>query len=299
MSSYQNDRNLDDAFARVAQQAGGIQPLLDSFFGFLHRSTDFYVVYDPNSKDKADMGFPPEKAMQMLVDSFSRFPYKEYNAITRPRQGEVISQSHLGANISANSKNSTDKQKTQKTNSKLPHNKPPYNEDGKQIPIGNGGVGPNYLWSQTLTEVTIYIAVETGIRGKDVKCTIATKSIILSIKDVVILEGEWEDNIKREESTWIINLSDGNAPEIVITLDKARKTWWKHAIVGHPEIDTSKVDSTQKIDEYDETTQAAIRKIMFEQRQKMLGIDVSVESTAGNVEEMLASALKVPGGPSL
>jgi hypothetical protein len=29
------------------------------------------------------------------------------------------------------------------------------------------------------------------------------------------------------------------------------------------------VDSTQNISEYDETTQAAIRKIMFEQKQKV------------------------------
>ena len=30
------------------------------------------------------------------------------------------------------------------------------------------------------------------------------------------------------------------------------------------------MDSTQNINEYDETTQAAIRKIMFEQKQKVI-----------------------------
>jgi hypothetical protein len=29
--------------------------------------------------------------------------------------------------------------------------------------------------------------------------------------------------------------------EVIVTLEKRRKTWWKHVIVGHPEIDTSKV----------------------------------------------------------
>ena len=29
--------------------------------------------------------------------------------------------------------------------------------------------------------------------------------------------------------------------EIVIILEKTKKTWWKSVIVGHPEIDTTKV----------------------------------------------------------
>ena len=37
---------------------------------------------------------------------------------------------------------------------------------------------------------------------------------------------------------------------------------------GDEEIDTSKVESTKKIEEYDGQTQGAIRKIMFDQNQK-------------------------------
>jgi hypothetical protein len=36
-----------------------------------------------------------------------------------------------------------------------------------------------------------------------------------------------------------------------------------------PTLSPAQVDSTQNISEYDETTQAAIRKIMFEQKQKV------------------------------
>jgi hypothetical protein len=31
-----------------------------------------------------------------------------------------------------------------------------------QIPIGNGGVGPGYSWTQTLNELTVYIDLEPG-----------------------------------------------------------------------------------------------------------------------------------------
>jgi hypothetical protein len=44
----------------------------------------------------------------------------------------------------------------------------------------------------------------------------------------------------------------------VITLEKVVKTWWSCVIEGHSEIDTSKVDSTCKVGDYDEETQVYI-----------------------------------------
>ena len=81
--------------------------------------------------------------------------------------------------------------------------------------------------------------------------------------------GEFEDAIRRSESMWTL-CSDGiGGPQLVLSLEKTRKTWWKSAVIGHPEIDTTKVDSKQSIDEYDEATQATIRKLMFEQKEKV------------------------------
>lgn len=51
-----NDGRFDDLFLQIAGQMGGIEPLLDEFFGFLSRKTDFYVEFEPNQK--AHMGFP-------------------------------------------------------------------------------------------------------------------------------------------------------------------------------------------------------------------------------------------------
>ena len=39
-------------------------------------------------------------------------------------------------------------------------------------------------------------------------------------------------------------------------------------MVGHPEIDATLVDSTRRVEDYDDETQATIRKIMHEQRSK-------------------------------
>jgi hypothetical protein len=57
-------RRTDELYAALAQQAGGIEPLLDSFFEFLHRKTDFYVVTrDPTARG---MGFAPGVAQQKV-----------------------------------------------------------------------------------------------------------------------------------------------------------------------------------------------------------------------------------------
>jgi hypothetical protein len=57
------DRPFDGLFLSVAQKCGGIEPLLDEFFSFLHRRTDFYVV-DPNPR--RPMGFADGVAEAMV-----------------------------------------------------------------------------------------------------------------------------------------------------------------------------------------------------------------------------------------
>lgn len=56
------------------------------------------------------------------------------------------------------------------------------------------------------------------------------------------------------------------------------------------------MDSTSKIGDYDEETQGAIRKIMFDQRQKALGLPTSDELTA---DSLLEKAKGLPGSPFL
>lgn len=56
------------------------------------------------------------------------------------------------------------------------------------------------------------------------------------------------------------------------------------------------VDSTTKIGEYDGETQGAIRKIMFDQQQKSLGLPTSDEL---NADALLEKAKGLPGSPFL
>jgi hypothetical protein len=61
---------FDDLFLQVAGQLGGIEPLLDEFFGFLSRKTDFYIEF--NQSQRATMGFP-KGVNERMVSEIGRF----------------------------------------------------------------------------------------------------------------------------------------------------------------------------------------------------------------------------------
>lgn len=150
-------------------------------------------------------------------------------------------------------------------------------EGGKQIPVGNGGSTERFRWTQTLDEATVVVPVPEGTRGKDLDVSIHPSRIAVRIKkdggdDPAILDGCLTEKIRPDESTWSL---EGGA--LLLTLDKVKKTWWGAVLEGDDEIDASLVDSTRNIGEYDEATQGAIRKILFDQRQERLGLPSSDE----------------------
>ncbi len=139
--------------------------------------------------------------------------------------------------------------------------------------MGNGGVTSTYHWTQSLYETTVYVSVPPGTRGKDIKCDIGTNKIEVRLKsapdgDAPLLSGDFPYAVRTDESLW--NL-DSESHQVIITLDKTVRTWWDSVVKGDPKIDTSKVDSTMKIDEYDAETQGQIRKLMHDQRAQRLG----------------------------
>ena len=87
------------------------------------------------------------------------------------------------------------------------------------------------------------------------------------------MEGELYDRVKVDDSTWSIE----DQRLLLVTLEKAEENIWKTVVVGDEEIDTSKVDNSKRIDEFDEETQGALRKILYEQNRKNNGLPTSEE----------------------
>jgi hypothetical protein len=58
---------------------------------------------------------------------------------------------------------------------------------------------------------------------------------------------------------------------LTLTMEKRVPTWWRSVCVGHPEVDGSAIDSSVPVDAYDPETQAAIRKVVAQQRDASAG----------------------------
>ncbi|KAL7453153.1 hypothetical protein ACHAWC_004830 [Mediolabrus comicus] len=177
-----------------------------------------------------------------------------------------------------------------------------YTDDGKQMPIGNGGSTSRYVWTQTLEEVTVYIPLPNGTRAKDLNVKIDANSLSVKKKDgdhasLAPLEGMFFARIRPDECTWTIESSE-SITTLQLTLDKVQKTWWEIVLSGDkPLIDATMVDSSRHIDTYDEKTQAQIRRIIFDQRQERLGLPPS-DKLMRESKEGSASGEKIPPLPS-
>jgi hypothetical protein len=168
-----------------------------------------------------------------------------------------------------------------------------YTKDGNQIPVGNGGTTKQYKWTQTLDEITIALPLpklknSNTIRARDLDVQIKRSSISVQFKDNTttsnaILHGELLDQIKKDDSTWSIEIESGDdsatAPSVLlIILEKTSKRWWNRVLVDESEtIDIDLVDKTHTIDNYDEATQGMIRRIIFDEKQERLGLPSSDE----------------------
>ena len=93
-----------------------------------------------------------------------------------------------------------------------------------------------------------------------------------------------------DESTW--TLEDGI--RLVFIFEKKKELIWKTVFKGDPEIDVSKVDNSKKMSEFDDETQGALRKVMYEQNRKRMGLPTSEEENQMN---MLKKAWNAEGSP--
>ncbi|CDS07208.1 hypothetical protein LRAMOSA09731 [Lichtheimia ramosa] len=128
-----------------------------------------------------------------------------------------------------------------------------------------------YKWRQTLQDVDVTIPVPKGTRGRDLQVEIKKKYIKVALKgQTPLIEGELCKEIKVDDSTWTID----NQEEVSVHLEKSNQmTWWENVVTSAPKIDTKKIQpENSKLDELDGETRAMVEKMMFDQRQKAMGL---------------------------
>lgn len=141
--------------------------------------------------------------------------------------------------------------------------------------MGNGGKTDRYVWTQQLAELMVNVPVPAGTKTKMLDIEFTNRRLRVGIKgQPPIINGEFHKRIIVDDSFW--TLEDN---EVVFNIQKENKMeWWKCVIVGDPEINTQKVQpENSKLSDLDGETRQTVEKMMFDQRQKALGLPSSDE----------------------
>jgi len=148
-------------------------------------------------------------------------------------------------------------------------------DDGKLLPNdGNGSQTDKYSWTQVLQELEVRIPVPPGTRGKDIDMVITADHMKLGIKGKPpIIDDEFEKSVKPAEKYW--TLDDNKL--IILTLSKVNQMeWWSRLLKKEAEISTRKITpETSKLEDLDNETRGTVEKMMFDTRQKSMGLPTS------------------------
>ncbi|KAK6589584.1 nuclear distribution protein C [Cryptosporidium xiaoi] len=273
------DERFDSILINVAQTANGIENFLDVIFSFLLRKTDFFTAMEQGEEEKVLMKYF-KKYQALSVDK-----RKEAKRLMLEREEErrrkIEEKKKSEASRISNKieevfsdEESTEKQKFK--NKKRENNNGDISDadsDSSSPPIGNGGKTSKYTWTQTLGTLEMLIYTNTQLKSKECKIDIGASRLKVVIKGEEYLNGELHSKVKPDDCIW--SIIDGNTIQIVLEKQE-NMSWWSCVLKGDPEIDTSKiVPENSKLSDLDPETRATVEKMMFDQRQKAMGLPTS------------------------
>ncbi|CDI74621.1 nuclear movement domain-containing protein, putative [Eimeria praecox] len=301
------DSRFDGLFATVAEQAGGIDPLFDYFFGFLCRKTDFFTVGRAACKDMLDKSFrkwtdkATEKAERERLQREKQQKQQQkqqeqqrqqqraqpVDLSNRPKVEELTEEEEALFAPAENKAAATDASASSK----------PVGEEGstsdeegeRSRPEGNGGQTDKYRWTQTLESVDVYVPMGEGVRAAQCQVKITATTLTLGLKgQEPILKGEFSQRVQAEDSMWTLE----DRKTLHLSLEKTDKMrWWSCVLKGDPEIDTKTiVPENSKLSDLDPETRATVEKMMYDQQQKQKGLPTSDQQRQAEMLEKFKQA---------
>lgn len=130
-------------------------------------------------------------------------------------------------------------------------------------------------------QLRVPFKVDFTLRSKDVNVVITKKSIKVALKgQTPIIDGVLNAEIKLEDSLWTIEKNT-----VVITFEKINQmSWWDRLIESDKQISTRKINpEPSKLSDLDGETRGLVEKMMYDQRQKQMGLPTSDEKQKQDV----------------
>jgi len=292
---------FDTILLSVAQQCeGGVPELLDIIFGFLNRKTDFYSG-----------GLENGKAEKMIMEAFKKHAASAEAELAKKKarlaemerkqkerrekekqKEEELSKKTNGASADddrivevtdeeaeAFMKGDAKKEPEKPVEEKKAEKEEEEDEDdkGKMKPnAGNGADLEKYKWTQTLEEIELRVPLPMAVKARDLVVDIQKKHLKIGLKGhPLIIDGELDAIVKVEDSAWVLE----DKRTLVFTIEKVNKmSWWPRLLTTDPEINTKKVQpENSKLSDLDGETRSMVEKMMYDQRQKEMGLPTSEE----------------------
>ncbi|KXJ83101.1 hypothetical protein RP20_CCG008762 [Aedes albopictus] len=290
-------------FTLAEQHPGGVPDLIATIAGFLNRKTDFFTGGDKGDWEKLVLKIFRKLFPVALVPSGKEvcLPVQEPGDCCKELEPIfVIQQEQQSAAITELTDAEAEKMQQEIAAEKINESKPETaatpdaeeKKDDDEEPEDKGKLKPNqgngcdlekYSWTQTLQELELRVPfdVKFTLKAKDVVVNIQRKSLKVGLKGhPPVIDGELHAEVKMEESLWHL---DKNT--VVVTLDKINQmNWWNRLVETDPQINTRKINpESSKLSDLDGQTRGMVEKMMFDQRQKEMGLPTSDEQKKQDV----------------
>lgn len=304
----EDQEQFDGLCMTILQKGQGINNFFDAFFGFLYRKTDFFA-------DKAKSYEFVETHYKRYLSKYQEKKEKEERKKKKEEEEKNKQEKQDSQEKQATVKEITkeeferrkmeEKMREQQGGSQVNLNPPEIKENPKEISVattegkkgeekdedklepgkirpgvGHGSSTDKYSWTQhDIKEINITIPVPKEIRGRDLSIKYDNKTFSLTIKGEKepLIQGEFCSPIKSDTLVWTLEeIKNGKA--VMITFEKLDNyKWWDCLLKGEQLIDTTKINpEPSKLSDVDDPEmRATLEKMMFDTRQKSMGLPTS------------------------
>lgn len=292
-----DEERFDGIFMNIVQQASGIDNFFDSLFGFMRRKTDFFTNADSGKRmiskhfDSHLELFTAQKEREEEVKKAKAAKAE------REKKPEPVAMPAPPKPAAPKVMEVTDEEaEAIQTGGELP----PKPEESKEEPkaaepegpalVGNGGRTDKYIWTQTLSDISVNIFVPEGVPSKQIRvnCTPTHLTVIAAGQEVVA--GQLHKRVKPDELVWKMDTVEGRR---CVALDVEKHdgmNWWSCILEGEAEIDTKKiVPENSKLSDLDGEMRSTVEKMMVDQQRKAAGLPSTEEEQK---QEMLKKFMK-------